>query len=198
MLRPAGLEEAVQRKAARIAALKESCVEIFESKQKLTFEIGCGKGHYLSAYAQANPNELCVGIDLISSRIKDSRRRAEKREAKNAHFVKAEAIEFLEAMPSSVKLEKIFIFFPDPWPKKRHHKRRLMQDDFLNKIRPFADVGTKLYFRTDFREYFDWTVELIQNNSNWELIEDNKLPFEEVSQFQRILPDFSTLIAIAK
>ena len=129
--------------------------------------------------------------------MRDSQRRAKNKNASNAHFVKAEALEFLEAMPRDARIGKIFIFFPDPWPKERHHKRRLMQHEFLDYIRQFANAGAKLYFRTDYREYFDWTAEIINENSNWKITEETELPLEEVSQFQRILPEFSTLVAEA-
>lgn len=191
------LEDALRRRAERVARLRETCADIFALSQNISLEIGCGKGHWLSAYAAANPDELCVGIDLISERVRDSQRRAKNKNASNAHFVKAEALEFLEAMPRDARLTKIFIFFPDPWPKERHHKRRLIQHEFLDYIRQFANAGTKLYFRTDYREYFDWTAEIINENSNWKITEETELPLEEVSQFQRILPEFSTLVAEA-
>lgn len=191
------LEDALRRRAERVARLRETCADIFALSQNISLEIGCGKGHWLSAYAAANPNELCVGIDLISERVRDSQRRAKNKNASNAHFVKAEALEFLEAMPRDARIGKIFIFFPDPWPKERHHKRRLMQHEFLDYIRQFANAGAKLYFRTDYREYFDWTAEIINENSNWKITEETELPLEEVSQFQRILPEFSTLVAEA-
>ncbi len=191
------LEDALRRRAERVARLRETCADIFALSQNISLEIGCGKGHWLSAYAAANPDELCVGIDLISERVRDSQRRAKNKNASNAHFVKAEALEFLEAMPRDARIGKIFIFFPDPWPKERHHKRRLMQHEFLDYIRQFANAGAKLYFRTDYREYFDWTAEIINENSNWKITEETELPLEEVSQFQRILPEFSTLVAEA-
>lgn len=191
------LEDALRRRAERVARLRETCADIFALSQNISLEIGCGKGHWLSAYAAANPDELCVGIDLISERVRDSQRRAKNKNASNAHFVKAEALEFLEAMPRDARIGKIFIFFPDPWPKERHHKRRLMQHEFLDYIRQFANAGAKLYFRTDYREYFDWTAEIINENSNWKITEETELPLEEVSQFQRILPEFSTLVAAA-
>ena len=191
------LEEAIQRRNERIAKLRVICDEIFSRSQNISFEIGSGKGHWLSSYAAANPNEICVGIDIINERVKDAQRRARNKNADNAFFYKAEASEFLEAMPRDMRLDKIFIFFPDPWPKERHHKRRLMQQPFLDYIRQFAQSGTKLYFRTDHKEYFQWTVDVINENSNWELTEETELPLEEVSQFQRILPDFSTLVAKA-
>ncbi len=191
------LEEALQKRADRIRNIAGECAELWTRTKNITLEIGCGKGHYLSAYAAAFPQEVCVGIDLISERVRDSKRRAQNRGATNAYFFKAEAMEFLEAMPRDAVLEKIFIFFPDPWPKERHHKRRLMQREFLDYIRQFAQVGTKLYFRTDYDEYFQWTLDAVNENSNWQLLQETQLPIEEVSQFQRILPKFSTLIAQA-
>ena len=191
------LEEAIQRRNERIAKLRVVCDEIFSRSQNISFEIGSGKGHWLSSYAATFPNEICVGIDIISERVKDAQRRARNKNADNAFFYKAEASEFLEAMPRDMRLDKIFIFFPDPWPKERHHKRRLMQQSFLDYIRQFAQGGTKLYFRTDHKEYFQWTVDVIKENSNWKLTEETELPHEEVSQFQRILPDFQTLVAKA-
>ena len=93
-----------------------------------------------------------------------------------AHLFWCQTIDFIdEAMPRDMRLDKIFIFFPDPWPKERHHKRRLMQQPFLDYIRQFAQSGTKLYFRTDYKEYFQWTVDVINENSNWELTEETEL-----------------------
>ncbi len=191
------LEDALRKRAERIGRLRQTCRSIFELSQIITLEIGCGKGHWLSAYAAANPSELCVGIDLISERIRDAQRRAKNRNAANAHFVKAEAFEFLEAMPRDARIDKVFILFPDPWPKEKHHKRRLMQKAFLDYLRQFVSGGAKLYFRTDHAEYFDWTLSAISENSNWKTLALTELPVEEVSQFQRILPNFQTLAAEA-
>lgn len=191
------LQEALERRAARVAALREECAPIFGRSKSVTLEIGCGKGHYLSSYAARFPKETCVGIDLISKRVEDGRRRAKNRNADNAFFVKAEAMEFLESMPADARLEKIFIFFPDPWPKEKHHKRRLIREEFLDYARQFCSAGCKMYFRTDHAEYFEWAKAEIEKNSSWELSEETELPHEEVSQFQRILPVFSTLVAVA-
>lgn len=191
------LETALERRAERVAKLRAACAEIFSGHPEVTLEIGCGKGHYMSAYAAANPDELCVGLDLISERVRDSERRAKNLNAQNAYFLKAEASEFLDAMPADSRLAKIFIFFPDPWPKAKHHKRRLINGSFLDALRERSKAGAKLYFRTDHDEYFEWALEAFGANSCWKLMKDNALPMETVSQFQRILPNFSTLAAEA-
>lgn len=196
-----GLEEALKRRQARVERLKEQ-IETLGAQNfggKITFEIGCGKGHYLSAYGASFKDELCVGIDLISSRVRDGERKNEKRGNTNVFFIKAECGEFLDALKEkNIKLAKVFIFFPDPWPKKRHHRRRLIQPEFLTYLKEFCADDVELYFRTDHVEYFEWSKEIFENHSDWILQADNALPFEEVSQFQRILPVFSTLHARLK
>ena len=72
-----------------------------------------------------------------------------------------------------------------------------MKKEFLDYLRQFAQAGTKLYFRTDHAEYFEWTTDVINANENWEITGETILPIEVVSQFQRILPEFSTLVARA-
>ncbi len=197
-----GLEIAAKRRQEHIDALKEQNAKVLENAKaqgldtpSLTLEIGCGKGHYLSAYAANFPQEICIGIDLITERIKDGERRAKNLNARNAFFIKAEASEYLESLPKNVKLAKIFIMFSDPWPKKRHFKRRLIQPEFLDLLAKFSQPNATLHFRTDHKEYFDWTQDLITQNPHWTLQENSTLPFETISQFQRILPDFNTLIA---
>lgn len=195
-----GLQQALQRRQKRIEHLKEEILKLPDSifKDGITFEIGCGKGHYLSAYGQAHKDEICVGIDLISSRIRDGERKNEKKGNENVFFLKADCSEFLEAMPEDVKLSKIFIFFPDPWPKKRHHRRRLIQSEFLTTLKKYSKIGTNLYFRTDDTDYFAWAMEIFEEQTDWQIQQDNTLPFEEISQFQRLLPVFSTLKAVLK
>ena len=92
------------------------------------FEIGCGHGHWLTSYAK-KPSHNFVGIDLISKRIEKANAKVEKRNLYNVCFCKAEANEFLEFC--DYELSNTFIMYPDPWPKKRHFKRRLVQLSFL-------------------------------------------------------------------
>ena len=187
------LEEAIAAREGRVAKLRDLFSETL--KGEITFEVGCGKGHYLSSYAAAHPGEVCVGADIISERVRDARRRASNKGASNAYFFKAEAGEFLDALPKEVLLKKIFIFFPDPWPKKKHRKRRLIGEKFLEDLSNHSTRDAVVFFRTDFREYFDFALDCFANSPHWEAEEIENLPFEEVSQFQRILPNFSTLMA---
>lgn len=155
----------------------------------LTLEIGCGHGHFLAAYAQAFPQEFCLGLDLISKRIERANRKRELAALNNLAFFKAEATELLLALPESCRLEKIFFLFPDPWPKTRHHKNRLIQSEMLDRLAERSRAGTRLHFRTDHAEYFEWTRERVDAHPLWTRLPDAPWPFEHETYFQRILPD---------
>jgi tRNA (guanine-N7-)-methyltransferase len=157
-------------------------------------EIGCGHGHWLNAYSDINRDITCVGIDLISKRIQKSNNKKDSFGRNNLFFYKAEANEFLHFKPLNIKIRNIFILFPDPWPKKRHHKRRLIQNEFLDLLKLHVCDKSLIYFRTDHLEYFKWTEEKFQNSQNWKIIGD-KWPFEHETFFQNLLPNYKSLVA---
>jgi tRNA (guanine-N7-)-methyltransferase len=149
------------------------------------FEIGCGHGHWLTSYAIKKPSLNFVGIDLISKRIEKANAKVEKRNLYNVCFCKAEANEFLEFC--DYELSNTFIMYPDPWPKKRHFKRRIVQSSFLELLAKKTKYDGKLFFMTDHTDYFNWASTLISDSKYWELT-DSEWPHEELSYFQNILP----------
>jgi tRNA (guanine-N7-)-methyltransferase len=157
-------------------------------------EIGCGHGHWLNAYSDINRDITCVGIDLISKRIQKSNNKKDSFGRNNLFFYKAEANEFLHFKPLNIKIRNIFILFPDPWPKKRHHKRRLIQNEFLDLLKLHVCDKSLIYFRTDHLDYLKWTEEKFQNSENWKIIGD-KWPFEHETFFQNLLPNYKSLVA---
>ena len=135
----------------------------------VNLEIGCGHGHWLTSLASSNKNELFVGIDLLSKRIRKADRKKELAYLDNVFFLKAEASEFLEALPKKIHIKKTYVMYPDPWPKKRHHKNRLIQDSFLCLLRDKSIKESKLFFKTDHMAYFEWTKQIISESASWEL-----------------------------
>lgn len=192
---------AMKQRADRIAELGAKLLEalpadVVAGTRALTLEIGCGHGHFLAAYAAAFPQEFCLGLDLISKRIERANRKRELAGLGNLAFFKAEATELLLALPEKCRLGKIFFLFPDPWPKKRHHKNRLIQTAMLDRLAARAVAGTRLHFRTDHAEYFEWSRELVEAHPQWKLLPDAPWPFERETYFQSILPDaYRSLIA---
>jgi tRNA (guanine-N7-)-methyltransferase len=144
----------------KLASNNSNCVNL---------EIGCGHGHWLTSLASSNKNELFVGIDLLSKRIRKADRKKELADLDNVFFLKAEASEFLEALPKKIHIKNTFVMYPDPWPKKRHHKNRLIQDSFLCLLHDKSIKESKLFFKTDHMAYFEWTKQIILESASWEL-----------------------------
>jgi tRNA (guanine-N7-)-methyltransferase len=179
-----GKEWADARRAANVARLAATLATALAGRTDITFELGCGHGHWLAAYAAAHPQEFCVGIDLITHRVERSVRKQTLGKLDNVIFLKAEATEFLEALPAEVVLRKIFILYPDPWPKKKHHKHRFIQTSSLDLLAQRAAAGTRLHFRTDDLDYFEWTRTLLTEHAAWKLKEETTWPFEQTTFFE--------------
>jgi len=190
-----GHQRFLDLQAARLAYLREVFAEHFSGDRAVTLEVGCGHGHYLTAYAQANPEELCLGVDISTKRIAKACQKRDKRNLTNLHFLKAEVRELFMAWPTNLELGRIFILFPDPWPKKRHIKNRIIQQKLLGQFASHASVETKLHFRTDHKANFAWGTEVIAEHPSWMIQEDASWPFESPSFFQDLLGSRFSLTA---
>jgi tRNA (guanine-N7-)-methyltransferase len=161
-----------------------------------TWEIGCGHGHFLTAYAQAHPEEVCIGVDIVSDRIDRAVRKRDRAKLPNLHFIHAEARLFLELLPPDTTFSRLFVLFPDPWPKLRHHKHRIMQAEFLSEVAKRAGKGARLYFRTDYTPYYEDTRAIVAAHPDWSLdaTTADVWPFEHETVFQARADAFNSLI----
>jgi len=184
-----------QEASERKAALKETLAFLKVDSMPIIFEIGCGNGHYLTAYSKKHPEKLCVGIDVFSHRLRRSNSKKNNNELKNLHFIKAEASEFIEMLPADVLVNEAFILFPDPWPKRKHHKNRLLQPTFLTALAKICKKDAPLHFRTDDLNYFKWTTAHIKAHPLWSTAENEQWPFEAETLFQQRAPSYNSLIA---
>jgi tRNA (guanine-N7-)-methyltransferase len=116
-----------------------------------------------------------LGIDLITGRIEKSQRKQELQNIKNVVFLKAEATEVLDALSPSHLIEKIFILYPDPWPKRRHHKNRFICAENLTRLAKASTSDAQLYFRTDDADYFEWTMRELKKSSRLAYLRGNGL-----------------------
>lgn len=196
---------------ARRSELRDRFAAIFPVGGPTTFtwEIGCGHGHFLTAYAKAHPDEICIGVDIMSDRIERATRKRDRAKLANLHFIHAEARLFLATLPDGVTFSRLFVLFPDPWPKARHHKHRIMQPDFLADVVKRAGQGARLYFRTDFTPYYKDTEIVFNSHLDWELvpitasnpsaitsdIRSEPWPYEQETVFQARAETYHSLIA---
>jgi len=190
-----GKEWADARRAANVERLAATLAAALTGRNSLTFELGCGHGHWLAAYAAAHPAEFCVGIDLITHRVERSVRKQTLGKLANVAFLKAEATEFLDALPATVTLGKVFILYPDPWPKKKHHKNRFINPENLARLAAHATPGARLHFRTDDADYHAWTREHLAGHPAWRLVDDVPWPFERTTFFEERMKDKRDLVA---
>ena len=190
-----GKEWADARRQANVERLRATLASALAGRTGLTFELGCGHGHWLAAYAAAHPDEFCVGIDLITHRVERSVRKQTLGKLDNVLFLKAEATEFLDALPATVALRKIFILYPDPWPKKKHHKNRFINAENLARLAAHAAAGARLHFRTDNADYFAWTGEHLAAHPGWRVEPAAAWPFEQKTFFEERMKERRDMFA---
>ncbi|MDR2429813.1 MAG: tRNA (guanosine(46)-N7)-methyltransferase TrmB [Puniceicoccales bacterium] len=181
----------------RIATLREHLARQLPDPRNLVLELGCGLGHFLTAYAAAHPEHTCLGIDLRTRRIERALRKRDNATLHNLHFLKADAFELLQALPSVTRISNTFLLFPDPWPKKRHHKNRLIQPRLLDLLATHAaPTKTHLYFRSDHTDYLEWTRTELEKHPAWTLLHNAPWPFEAETYFSQRLPIHQSLVAV--
>lgn len=192
---PEGYLKELKRSEERKEAISKYLEQHLPDQAKMLFEAGCGHGHWLTSYAMENPKQLCLGIDLIAGRVDKANKKKEKRDLHNIHFLKAELGEFLEVLPEEITFEAVVFLFPDPWPKARHHKKRMIQVSLLEQLANRMTKGGFFYFRTDDRSYFDWTIEHLNESKVWQIKEGADWLHEESTYFQSLMDDYFSVVA---
>ena len=141
--------------------------EIFKREAPLYLEIGSGYGHFMMDYCEKNPDINFVGLDYRFKRSFELAKKLNNHPTKNFRYLRAKG-ERVEFLFDKNELDRIFYFFPDPWPKTRHHKKRLFQEHFLQRAYKSLKPGGEIYIKTDHDGYAEWMSEVIQNNELFE------------------------------
>jgi tRNA (guanine-N7-)-methyltransferase len=137
----------------------------FSREAPIEVEVGTGKGLFLAAAAAADPDANYLGIELIAKYARFSAARLARRGLTNAKVVQADALRvFREHLPGD-SLRAVHVYFPDPWWKARHKKRRIMNEAFLQQVERTLEPGGRLHFWTDVEEYFQTALGLIARHT---------------------------------
>ncbi|MBC6983312.1 tRNA (guanosine(46)-N7)-methyltransferase TrmB [Caulobacter sp. 17J80-11] len=122
------------------------------------FEVGFGGGEHMAEQAARHPDVLIVGCEPFQNGVGSALRHVEERELTNVRLHMGDARDVLAAFPDA-SLERVFVLFPDPWPKARHHKRRVIQQETLTELARVLKPGGRFRFVTDWKDYAAWTLE---------------------------------------
>jgi tRNA (guanine-N7-)-methyltransferase len=131
---------------------------LFGNDNPVTLEIGFGMGAATALIAGENPGKNYLGVEVHRPGIGRLLWEIENRGLSNIRIVEADAADVLEKMIPGGSLAAFHIFFPDPWPKKRHHKRRLITRPFTSLLAEKLRPGGYVYMATDWAEYGDWAL----------------------------------------
>src|SRR5688500_13089153 len=135
--------------------------ELFGNDRPVEIEIGMGKGTFLTDQAKARPDVNFFGIEWARFYWRYASDRLRRNGCTNAHTVRAEAMFFLREHVPDASLSVLHVYFPDPWPKARHHKRRLIQEPFLQQAQRVLVGRGRLQVVTDHADYFEQIEPLV-------------------------------------
>lgn len=132
---------------------------LFPGVREIVLEIGFGGGEHLVAQAAAHPERGCMGVEPFLNGVGSCLRHIEEAGLTNVRLHMGDARDVIAALPEA-SLDRVDILFPDPWPKARHHKRRLVQADFVASLARVVRPGGEVRFATDWANYAAWTLEI--------------------------------------
>jgi tRNA (guanine-N7-)-methyltransferase len=133
----------------------------FGNENPVEIEVGCGKGLFLVTTASAHPDVNFLGIEIVRKYQLFTATRLAKRNLTNVRMVCADARLFLRDCIRTESVQAIHVYFPDPWWKKRHHKRRLWTPEFAVQCERVLRPGGELHIATDVEDYFTVILSLI-------------------------------------
>ncbi len=149
--------------------------KIFGRKAPLHVDLGCGEGSFLCALAQRLPDKNFLGIERLLGRIRSSVRKAAS--LGNVRLLQMESSYAARYLLPAGSVETFYLLFPDPWPKRRHHRRRIVTQDFLNRVHTALEKSGVIYIATDHLDYFGKINEIARSTSGFAIAKlDVELP----------------------
>ncbi|MGM0480724.1 MAG: tRNA (guanosine(46)-N7)-methyltransferase TrmB [Pseudomonadota bacterium] len=143
---------------------KLSLPQVFGNDNPVTFEIGFGMGYSLVEMAQQDPERNFIGVEVHEPGVGACLMAAGEAGVDNLRIFNDDAVVVLEQCIADASLDRVQIFFPDPWHKKRHHKRRIIQPEFIEKLVVKIQRGGILHLATDWQNYAEHMLDVLKSN----------------------------------
>src|SRR5882672_6891700 len=144
---------------------------IFPRAQPVEVELGSGDGSFLAEYAARHPEHNFIGVERLLGRIRKMDRKGLRSGLRNLLGIRIESSYFLEYLLPPNSATALHIYFPDPWPKRKHRRHRLINERFPALARQALAPGGKVYLRTDDQDYFEQMVAVFAASAVFRLIE---------------------------
>ena len=168
-----------------------SLMEMFDnSKFPLHLDIGCASGEFLFELSLANTNWNYLGIEIREKLVKKAKLKMQERDMKNLYFIFGNANKILNDFYCELitkNLKSISFNFPDPWFKKRHHKRRVIQPEFINVLSKSMQKGALIFVKTDVKDLFNDMDSIILGNSNFKKLNQKYFNYSESFNPNKVL-----------
>ena len=152
-----------------------SLIEMFsDSELNLHLDIGCAAGEFLFELALDNTNWNYIGIEIREKLVNTAKLKVREREIENLYFIFGSANKILNDIQSQIlinNIKSISLNFPDPWFKKRHYKRRVVQPEFINILSNLLQKESLIFIKTDVKDLFDYMDITIKSNLNFKIID---------------------------
>jgi tRNA (guanine-N7-)-methyltransferase len=149
---------------------------VFGRKAPVVVEVGSGMGETTARIARENPGTDYLAVEVHAPGVGSLLRQLEEEGAGNVRVVRHDAVEVLRDMVPPGSLAGIHVFFPDPWPKKRHHKRRLVQEPFVRLAAERLAPGGYIHVATDWEEYAEYALNVLSHEKLLENTAENYAP----------------------
>ncbi len=145
--------------------------EICRDDRPLEVDLGCGDGKFLMEMAKEHPERDFLGVERLLGRVRKVCKKITKRHLDNAHVLRLDSRYVVEWLLPTESVSRLHLLCPDPWPKFKHQRRRVMQLDFLESVRTCLLPGGEFLFMTDHEEYFQWSVAKVAAYGKFEVLE---------------------------
>lgn len=143
--------------------------EIRIGDRPLEIDLGCGDGSFLIDLARHHPERDFIGVERLLGRCRKVSKKIMRNGLSNARILRLDSKYVVEWLLPVESVSRIHLLCPDPWPKVRHNRRRIVQQGFLEAVRDALEAGGEFLFMTDHEEYFDWAVERIEASKLFEI-----------------------------
>lgn len=141
-------------------------------------EIGTNRGRFLTELSQRRPGQTFVGVEWTKKHAETAEKRLNRHDIDNAYVLNADVKHVIPVLFDAGQLEDVFLLYPDPWWKTRHHKRRVIQPDFLDMLAPKMADGSHLWIRTDVGPYADHMAGIIDAHCHFRALPADDYPVD--------------------